>query len=256
MSLSFQKQQNQLATSSRSAVERLWDSLVQDSVNDEVASRFSGQAARVVQAHQARSVSLADSFIRAYERASTGTVSGEPVNPGSILRTLRGSTPLELVYERPIVTARTALSRGEPFVRAVAIGRARAAANADTDVILASRAGSAEAMARSSRIVGYRRVPDSGACEFCLLVSTQRYTKERLMPIHNHCHCSVAPIIGTTDPGRVIDSERLARIKNGKVRRPDGERIDSSDVEVREHGELGPVLTLARHSFTSQSEVV
>jgi hypothetical protein len=109
---------------------------------------------------------------------------------------------------------------------------------------LASRAAARDAMVHhSSRIVGYRRVTDGNACRRCLLASTQRYHVGDLLPIHPRCGCTVVPIVGTTDPGHVIDEETLRRLNDGDLEGArDAARRFNEEVEIGDHGELGPVL--------------
>ena len=126
---------------------------------------------------------------------------------------VRNGTPPEEVYRRPFVTVWGALANGTRWEDAVAQGAARARSAAETDVQLAFRSAARTAMRMDPRVVGYRRVPDPKACILCLAASTQRYRTADLMPIHSHCGCDIEPIIGTRDPGHVIDRERLAALK-------------------------------------------
>lgn len=68
-------------------------------------------------------------------------------------------------------------------------------------------------------IVGWRRVTEPGACEFCLLASTQRYHTKDLHPLHEHCRCSVAPVVGLKDPGHVLNKDLLQRLKAGQYQK-------------------------------------
>lgn len=254
-------EQMSLADSNRRAIRLIWDRTVDD-VSDEVMDRFATQAARNVLAHQSRAVGLADAYIRGFERLVVGRAP-RALDVPEVVKSLRGGvTPLE-VYQRPIVTARTALSQGKSFAEALRIGKQRAATTAHTDATLASHTGATKAMEKSSRIVGYRRMPDSGACPFCLLISTQTYRAGRNFESHANCNCSMIPIIGSADPGRVIDREKLSEVKDKGVtvykKNAEGERVKYNykrdDVAIRQHGELGPQITLAKHSFTGQSEI-
>ena len=64
-------------------------------------------------------------------------------------------------------------------------------------------------MSGTPGVIGWRRVPDSDPCPLCIAAATQRYRTDQLRARHEHCHCGVAPITGTLDPGRVI--ERMTR---------------------------------------------
>lgn len=74
----------------------------------------------------------------------------------------------------------------------------------------------------------------------------------------SNCDCGIAPIIGTRDPGRVLNDGLLSDLKAQGPRYwqarhfqvdEDGSLV-LPDVAVRDHGELGPVLTGAGHEFT------
>jgi hypothetical protein len=89
-------------------------------------------------------------------------------------------------------------------------------------------------------ILGYQRVPDTGACAFCRLVAGQRYRTNQLMPIHAHCGCGVD----------VITAANRADF-TGKAANDLSVTRDGVTAEVREHGELGPVLVDGQHEFTT-----
>jgi hypothetical protein len=47
-----------------------------------------------------------------------------------------------------------------------------------------------------TRIVGWRRVTDGDPCALCAAASTRTYRTNDLMPIHEHCSCTVEPLWG------------------------------------------------------------
>lgn len=258
----YQRNQITLSTRISDLIGKLWLKLV-TSPDDAAQEAFAQAAARVVEPSQVRVIQMADAFVRQYETMITGASTVEPVDVSAIMSGLRNGAPTVEVYSRPSVTARTALSQGKPWSEALQMGLHRATATADTDMQLASRAGQFDAMRRSTKTVGYRRVPDGKACAFCLLASTQRYTLKDLMPLHVHCHCSVLPILESKDPGRVVDKRLLNQVKDGGVtvykKNAAGERTkytyNHEDIAVREHGELGPVLTLKSDNFTGPKDI-
>jgi hypothetical protein len=148
------------------------------------------------------------------------------------------------VYRRPFVTVWTALGVGREWERAVGEGLARLTSTAQTDVQLAMRNTLRAVGEADDLILGYQRVPDAGACNFCLLVSGQRYRTGDLMPIHNHCGCGVDVI--TT-----INRHEFSGKPTNDLTIPP----DAPPVEVREHGELGPVLVNADHDFTTEGDL-
>lgn len=223
--------QQGLSAKAESTVTRLWGSV--SDVSDAQQARFARQAGRAVGAIREASAGGTVAYLVTYE----SLVTGEPVEPsldvGQVASELRG-VPIGEVYERPFITARTSLGEFGDMGRALQAGLSRARSIASTDVVLAQNVAAVEHMKQRSRVVGYRRVPNAGACQLCMMASTQRYNRAQLMPIHDHCHCGVIPIIGSTDPGQVADKKLLAQLK--------------SNVEITEHGELGSVLSLKKAS--------
>lgn len=286
----YQDRQVALAERTASLAGRLWDQL-----GDLDGSRFVDQVVPLVGAAQEASIVAGDAYIASYAAAATDTAPTTATADVARLQAgLRNGTPLEVVYQRPVITARrVAGERG--LDAALRVARNRVVMSADTDVMLAWRAGTDDAMRRDSRTVGYRRVPDAGACEFCLLASTQRYTRGDLMPLHPNCHCSVAPIIGSVDPGQVLDrdlanrlsstvtdvterravqrarravenaqtptgrdlaEERLSRVQAQRAETLRRRRENpESLIAVHTHGELGPTLRPAGVAFTGPSNI-
>ena len=169
---------------------------------------------------------------------------------------LRGTPPAE-VYKRPFVTVRTALANGKSLSEAVSEGRNRLQSIASTDLQLARTHATRQALAGDGRFRYFRRVlRGSFNCALCTLASTQRYSKERLMPIHPGCDCGVRPIPGDQDPGQVVDPELLQAAHDAVAKGvgesdPGGRKPDYRSIIItREHGEIGPLLAVRRHDFT------
>lgn len=188
----------------------------------------------LITAAQHRSIGLTNAFIaRVLGRLPVG------VDVAGILASIRGGVSPEEVYRRPFVTVWTALKAGTDWEAAVAQGLARATSTAATDVQLAMRQALVDIGETDDDILGYRRVPDASACDFCRLVAGQRYTTKQLMPIHNHCGCGV-DVITVANRGDFTGNPE----NDLSVTR------DGVTAEVREHGELGPVLVSGDHDFT------
>jgi hypothetical protein len=82
------------------------------------------------------------------------------------------------------------------------------------DVQLSMRATATAIFTADPEVIGYRRIPNSGACDLCLIAAQNRYSTGQLMPIHPHCGCGVAPITARHDPigdGDLMD--RLAEMR-------------------------------------------
>lgn len=189
----------------------------------------------VVQAAQRQSVALTDAFLaRRMDRPALG------VDADWVIDAIRGTVTPQEVYRRPFVTVWTALKAGRGFDEAVNAGLARATSTAATDVQLAMRQTLVDIGDQDDLILGYQRVPDTGACAFCRLVAGQRYRTNQLMPIHAHCGCGVD----------VITAANRADF-TGKAANDLSVTRDGVTAEVREHGELGPVLVDGQHEFTT-----
>lgn len=256
----YQARQLAVRDTTAATVGGLWDRL--GGPGDQAAARFVAAAVPVVAGAQAASVSLGIAYVQTYSVAATGEAETLSIDQAALIAGLRGGVPLSEVYQRPVITARAALADGGTLAEALKAARLRAVSTAGTDVMLAARGGTHAAMARAARVVGYRRVPDGAACKFCLLASTQRYHLSQLMPLHQRCGCTVAPIIGTQDPGHVLDKDLVDRLHAADPLI--GTRGDNrawlrqqyeSIVAVHEHGELGPVLTARGDHFTGPSDL-
>lgn len=236
-----------------------WDAYA--NLDDVAAAEFEAAADVVSAATRQQTTTLAVAYMNANDRAGGF--------PGADLVTIPpqirgGVAPVE-VYHRSIVEARTRIAEGASYTDAMAAGRSRAVSTAKTDVLLTNRATVSRAGPRRPWVVGYRRVLTGKSCGFCALISTQRYTRGDLMPVHPSCDCDVAEIFGTADPGRVVNRELLDELKSegagstdtarnyvvdeqGTIRRrtldPDkpGAKLDA---DVVEHGELGATIRSA-----------
>lgn len=178
---------------------------------------------------------------------------GRLVIPQVRLPEIRGGVDLAEVYERPAKAFRAAVAEGRSQEQASQAAYDRVIDLVDTDLILARREGQRSAM-RGLKVRTYRRVirPElsaTGTCLLCVAASLETYSVEDLMPIHNRCKCLTLPIVDGKDPGdRLNEADRQA-IYNaaGVTNRQD---LSNLRVQVQEHGELGPVLTVAGQKFT------
>jgi hypothetical protein len=80
------------------------------------------------------------------------------------------------------------------------------------------------------------------------------------MPIHPGCDCGEMPIYGNQDPGQVIDDIRLNATHEAVAARfgvsdRSAREIDYRSIAIREHGELGPLLTVADQHFTGPGSI-
>lgn len=233
----YQEQYGRLRIGTATRLALLWDRF--GGLTDADVERFTTAATAHMQGAEAATAALVAGYIAQLGRIVTGTARTIAVPQREVTgEALRGVDPVD-VYTRPIVTARTAISKGKSFAEAMSDARSRVIEIAALDIILTQRAATVAIAKADKRIVGYRRVLTGKSCPLCRIASTQRYHSGDLMPIHGHCDCSTAPIFGREDPGQVVNRRLLDEI-----------HAEDAQVDVRHHGELGPVLVDANDHFT------
>lgn len=273
----YQRRLTQIRAAAAGRTLRSWRGL--RTYDDADIARWVGQVRPLVLGAQAQAVALTDAWMSLRIGLATGSTTrpvGLPVE-AFIGPAVRAGVPMETVYTRPAITMRTLLGNGTPFADALRAATARVEQTVLTDVQLATTHAAHARLDADRRVVGYRRILGAGNnCGLCIVASTQRYRKENLMPIHPHCGCTVeptvreggqggvGPLLGTEDPGQVIDRDRLLAVTQGHGGtrselgrlRVDGAQLPSNldpallpDVEVVNHGELGPLLWDAAHTF-------
>lgn len=169
---------------------------------------------------------------------------------------IRGGVSPEEVYSRPFKELWTALSKGQDFETAVEFGANRLRQLVETDIQLSHTHTSRTLLSERNDVVGFRRIPTGQfTCALCLVASTQRYNKFDLMPIHPGCDCRVAPIIGNSDPGQVVDEDFLNQIHRAVEKQFGMSARDARSIDYRKipivhtHGEFGPTLAVRGQHF-------
>ncbi len=178
------------------ALIRLWDGLPDH--HEEAQPRWSALASPVVLAAQSRAIDTQIAYLRArlgeditFDRAQLLALSTVDLSD-------------------PFISLAVSLRDGESLRAALKAGRERTQDLADTAVSHASRSANTAADGHR-RIVGWRRVLTGDSCDWCVTVAGQRYRSAESAAFgHEACNCSVAPIIGTSDPGRVLNSTAIA----------------------------------------------
>jgi hypothetical protein len=242
-------------------IETTWGRM--GSWRDQDIDRFVSLVLPIVEGGQRTIAALTDAYLAAVLGRMTGsTVAPVGINPRTVTSSaLRGVEGRDL-FHRVGVTVWTALSEGDSLPLATDKGLQRALSLATTNLQLAKTHTSRWVLETHDDVVGYRRVLEGPtSCGLCAVASTQRYRQGELMPIHGGCDCGVAPIVGDTDPGRVIDPDGLAGIREQLSDRfgVTGDRINRADdlrsrVVVNEHGEIGPVLGVRGQNFTGPDD--
>lgn len=152
------------------------------------------------------------------------------------------------------------VSRGISEQEAALDGLRRAAAVADTDMMLADRAQVQKFLTqrKPAGVTGYRRVlhPELGSgappCGLCVVAATRIYHIEELLPIHSRCRCTVAVITAEADPGLKLNNDDLQAVLSTVYQAAGGNtrnQLKTVRVEFAEHGELGPVIVNASQNF-------
>ena len=229
----------------------LWAGL--GSYNRPDIERFAVAAAPVVVGAQIQAAALTDSYLALYERTVGRTIARPVGIPRAVATGGRGVPPLDL-YQRPGPDIWGALKNGVDWGDAVDRGLTRAVSLAETDVQLAETHAARHHLTSSTNVVGYRRVlTGASSCGLCAVASTRRYHKRDLLPIHPGCDCKVAPIYEDRDPGQVINRELADRLGQEITDRfGDTTKGSYSNlVAVHQHGEIGPILTRKRDTFTT-----
>ncbi len=206
---------------------------------DEQVPGFLQAALPVVQAGQRRAVALTSAYL---SRALGAPPVGLDVETlvGAAVR--NGMDPAE-VYRRPFVTTWAAIAK-IGVQAAIEKGLSRLTSTADMDVAMSGRdtllAYQRVAPAvESDRIIGWRRVAEPGCCDFCLSIDGAHTGPDEPQPLHNRCGCTADPITaGSSLVGALLGV---------------GSRIDKT--VIREHGELGPVITAHGDSFAGPDDL-
>ncbi len=249
-----------------SRVDRSWRDL--GSWRDDDVARFQARVLPVVAAGQRRTVALTDAYLaRATRTRPVGLVADDLIGAA-----VRNGTDPATVYARPFVQLWSALAAGSQFADALNAAGARAAASSAMDVSLTMRA-SAQAFDEQaefeSKVIGWERVLDPDACAYCAAASTQRYKSPNLEALHTNCNCGVAPVFAENAKAiKDFNRKVLHNIKDANAGQDapywqarhfsvDGQtgEVILPDVAVHEHGELGPMLADASHSFSGPGSI-
>ena len=223
--------------------------------------RFVALAVPLVAGAQRQTAALVDAYLAALLADMRG-VPARPTGRVPDLTAVRGVAPAE-VYGRPFADVWSELAAGRDLSQALAVGRLRLQQIAATDLELAKTHAARELLDVEADVVGFRRVLiGSTSCGLCVVASTQRYHRGELLPIHPGCDCGVAPILGSQDPGHVLNESLLGDVhaaiqdRFGVSRRTARDPIDYRDLIVtHEHGEIGPVLARRGDDFTGPGDV-
>lgn len=180
-------------------------------------------------------------------------------SPIVLPESLRGLDDPTVPYDRIAAEYRISRAKELDDEQARLLAERRARLLAEDDLFLASREGARQRLVPADKVIGFRRIihPElsrTGTCGLCLVASDRLYFKTDLLPMHTGCKCEVLPVTATSDPGSSINGEDLRRIYEAAGGNQ-AAALRKVRVQVVQHGELGPLLTDARHHFRDESEV-
>ena len=227
---------------------------------DALVAEIAAEVAAAVGTGQVGIAQVTDAYL-----AQVATiVRGTPVSPVGVAQDMRatlraGEVTAEDVQARVAAEFRWQVSKDVVPLEAKAIAVQRAVNAARTDMGLAFRDQTAAFMDTRGAPHGYRRVirperSEHGTCGLCVAASNQVYHRRDLLALHGGCKCTVVEIGEAVDEGRVVNDAEYAAVlaESDSTRAADLRKVR---VQVSEHGELGPVLTDARHEFRGPSQV-
>lgn len=224
-------------------------------VSDADMQAFAARMAPVVAASQMRVANLVAAKVARDHGVRPALVDKDAVTLA------RGIDPVQ-VYERPIITARAALSEGKTFHEARTVGAQRLESLTDTDLQMA-KVRQFDTSLEAAGATFYRRVPKgAGSCAMCLIASTQKYKVGKLLPIHPGCSCGVEAIPEGMDLDDLLDTNALLEATHAKVKEftdiedRGGRAVDYRKLIItREHGEIGPLIAWSGQKFTGPSGI-
>jgi hypothetical protein len=249
-----------------SSVLQIWSGVGNYHDDDQVGSAAAASAYRVMQAQkQARRLT------RSYQTSVLSAMDALERFPAEVDYYPRSGTTALDVYARPASQAVFAYSKGGTVEDARQAVRDRLELLLHEDIMLAERDEEQRIYEAVPRVVGYRRVihperSENGTCGLCAVAATQRYRTDELRPLHDGCECGSMPIVGTKDPGQVLNDEDLEQLyaaageavaiggRQARARSTAREDLLNVRITVNEHGEKGPVLVKEGDHFRTHSE--
>jgi len=123
-----------------------------------------------------------------------------------------------IAWDGPFLRTWHNLSEGMPYAEAKESG----ASVAEMTGYTATNDGAVARMGQpGTKVRGWRRVINAGACEWCRVVSTQMYKTQASATFgHWKCRCTTVAVMAGVDPGKAINQARLRELKaSGAVER-------------------------------------
>lgn len=255
----YDQQQAAIRGQMIAALVTIWAGMAAVSFSPADIAEFIARVVPVSVGSQRSMAALTNAYLQAALRSPARPISLDTVTGPA----LRGGVPSSTLYVRPIKTLRQAIATGKPGPDAMDMALRRLTDIAAADLQLAKTHTSRQVLSQTPTVTGYRRVLSGRGqhCALCVLASTQRYRSFDLLPMHPNCQCSVAPIVGESDPGRVLDGDDVRSLHEIIARDLGAKYANASGINYRDiivtnlHGELGPVLGVRGQHFTGPDEI-
>ena len=216
-------------------VERQWRALPE--YRDAQVPVFLDKVLPVVKAGQTRAVALTAAYMsKKVGIAPIGLNTEALIGAGA----RNGVDPAQ-VYARPFTTLWTSIAT-IGYAAALEKALSRLKSTADMDVALASRDATLAFGQADDQVIGWTRVADPSCCDFCQELDGVQTGPTEPQPLHNNCGCTADPITRSSGDS-TQDFGSFAP----------GQEFDQ--VQIEEHGELGPVITDKNYNFTGPNDL-
>jgi hypothetical protein len=267
----YQRQTRALRDQVEQYIEALWRSL--GIYRDPQKATFVKEITPVILGAEKQMLSLTSAYMASNRQLTIGgTSTPARVTPSKLTgsATRNGVSPEE-VYGRPFHKVWRDLGNNVEPDRAIARGLTNAKQAASSDLQRTKVLTSQEIISGDPKATWFERILEgSHSCGLCIVASTQRYRKQKLLPMHPGCDCGVQCHYG--DPSQEpLNLPRLQDVhqaientfgQSSSAAREipdtyvDGKPVKYKDVlVVHEHGELGPVLAVKGHRFTGPDDL-
>jgi len=235
----------------------LWGSFDQWQDRDMVTGH-AARSAILVDAHLAKARRLA----RSYAMTMLSNANATPTRPMPPVQDIypRSGTNTVEVYSRPAEQYLYAIKKGLDNIQARQAAEKRIRDLAEADIMLVERDETRLTFSRAPKVIGHRRIihpelSESGfSCGLCVVISDRIYHSKDLMPVHDHCNCTDAPITLGFDPGLRLNRSDLEKFYATAGGTTFANALKDVRVSVNEHGELGPILHRDDHHFRTAAE--
>lgn len=198
------------------ALAALWPNLDLTNLRGQLPA-FTAAVAQQVQRHAQASASLAAVQYRR-ERAAAGVVGAftpVPADPPPVQQVAQAvDWALQPLWNSNVLAAAQGLPEAEPTEAlpsassALADAKARLAASTEQMVLDAGRNTIIDSAQSDRRAKGWARIPEPGACSFCLMLATRGavYRSEATADFksHDNCRCHVEPVFTAYEPSAAV----------------------------------------------------